>query len=852
MVTTANDPSTKLARSIELSRKVSKAFQTRAQLAQERFTTRVQKALNEQMTGGWQPMLPWDFATSWARYAVDAGQRGVLFWDALRQRGNNFNEHAREGLRPVLHFQYEMVLDGRTLDQRVNYALVRITPPAGVTTDPKRRPYIIIDPRAGHGPGIGGFKDDSQVGVALAAGHPVYFVIFFPEPEEGQTLLDVCAAEQVFVRKVRELHPESLKPVIVGNCQGGWAAMMLAASDPRDTGPIVINGAPMSYWGGAWSEGEGDNPMRYAGGLLGGTWLASLTADLGHGKFDGAWLVQNFENLNPANTFWDKYYHLFANIDTEAPRFLEFERWWGGFYLMSREEIEWITRNLFVGNKLWSGRSPSGQTFDLRDIKAPIILFASMGDNITPPQQAFNWVADIYGSTEEIKARGQVIVGLLHQDVGHLGIFVSGKVAKKEHAQIVSVLESIESLPAGLYGMQILESKGADGTVRYDVQFVERRLEEVMERLNRFKRADEKAFEAVTEVSEFNQRAYELFARPLVQAMSSETMAKVGRELHPLRLQRWAISDQYNPWLWWLGPTAEAVRAQRKAGADNEAGDATRMMGDHNPWLWWLRPLTEAAKGQSPSVGEPGDVARMMMDYNPWLWWRRPLTEGAGARQPIVGDHEPARRIERMMAEATSAALDYYRDLRDAVSEAAFFLTYGNLFSIYLADKPRGTGREPGQAPADARELPYVKEALASIEEGGYGEALARMGALINADGETIPLAHLELRRDLLEDYAAFLPPVPREQMRRIRGEQDIVVRYEPERALDTLPKLLAAPADRERAIELLTRLLADPRVVTRRWTEGQVSRAEAVMRAIGADPSPLLRLARRGPIRAA
>ena len=72
-----------------------------------------------------------------------------------------------------------------------------------------------------------------------------------------------------------------------------------------------------------------------------------------------------------------------------------------------------------------------------------------MGDNITPPQQAFNWVADVYGSTDEIKARGQVIVGLLHQDIGHLGIFVSGKVAKKEHAQIVSVMESIEALRPG-------------------------------------------------------------------------------------------------------------------------------------------------------------------------------------------------------------------------------------------------------------------------------------------------------------------------------------------------------------------------------------------------------------------
>ena len=160
---------------------------------------------------------------------------------------------------------------------------------------------------------------------------------------------------------------------------------------------------------------------------------------------------QNFENLNPANTYWEKYYHLFDDVDDEAQRFLEFERWWGGFYLMNEEEIRWIVNNLFIGNKLSQGeaRLGPGRYFDLKSIKQPIIVFASMGDNITPPQQAFNWISDIYSSTEEIKANGQTIVGLIHEDVGHLGIFVSGKVAKKEHTQIVSVLKYIQELPPG-------------------------------------------------------------------------------------------------------------------------------------------------------------------------------------------------------------------------------------------------------------------------------------------------------------------------------------------------------------------------------------------------------------------
>ncbi|HME91523.1 MAG TPA: DUF3141 domain-containing protein, partial [Myxococcaceae bacterium] len=380
-----------LARTQELSARVAQLFRKRAEIARQRFNDRVRSAwekYREDLAA--KPRSPLELWTDWARYGIDFAQRSILFWDTMRQRGNQYLQHERAGKPPVLHFDYEMVLDDRTFRRPVNYALLRIKPPEGVTVDPKRRPYMIIDPRAGHGPGIGGFKDDSQVGVALRAGHPVYFVMFYPDPQPGQTLLDVCEAEAAFVRKVRELHPDSAKPAIVGNCQGGWAAMMLAAANPDDTGPIVINGAPMSYWGGAWSEGEGDNPMRYAGGNLGGSWLASLAADMGNGIFDGAWLVQNFESLNPANTFWDKYYHVFANADTEPPRFLEFERWWGGFYLMNREEIEWITKNLFVGNKLWKGGTPGvgGNQFDLRAIKAPIVLFASMGDNITPPQQA--------------------------------------------------------------------------------------------------------------------------------------------------------------------------------------------------------------------------------------------------------------------------------------------------------------------------------------------------------------------------------------------------------------------------------------------------------------------------------
>ena len=208
------------------------------------------------------------FANPAVDYLTDAFQRSVLFLDVLRQRGNQYREHAARTAPHVLSFNFEVVMDGRQLERPVNYGLVRIRPPEGVELDPMKRPFVVVDPRAGHGPGIGGFKAESEIGAALHAGHPCYLIGFLPEPMPGQTIEDVTRAEAKFLQRVIELHPQADgKPCIIGNCQGGWAVMMLAALYPELVGPLIIAGAPLSYWAGV----HGKNPMRYTGGLLGGS-----------------------------------------------------------------------------------------------------------------------------------------------------------------------------------------------------------------------------------------------------------------------------------------------------------------------------------------------------------------------------------------------------------------------------------------------------------------------------------------------------------------------------------------------------------------------------------------------------
>jgi hypothetical protein len=256
-------------------------------------------------------------------------------------------------------------------------------------------------------------------------------------------------------------------------------------------------------------------------------------------------------------------------------------------------------------------------------------------------------------------------------------------------------------------------------------------------RLNRHQRLDEKPFEAVAAVSEFNQRAYELFLQPSIQATSDEFTATMMRGLHPLRVQRWALSD-FNPWLAWLPGAAQLVKENRQA--------------------------------------LPADNA--------------------------------LRRAEASLVDLASATLEYQRALVDAFTEVLFFHVYGNLFSLFIAD------REPAPAaqPTDPRELPIVKEALASIDKGGYPEAFARVGFLVTRRGD-VPLSRLETGQQMVKDYKEFLPAVPLEQMRRVAGEQEIIATYETDKAIATLPALLPERKDRERLLTLLERLENDPRV---------------------------------------
>jgi pimeloyl-ACP methyl ester carboxylesterase len=688
------------------------------------------------------PSIAFDWMKEANEYWVDSIQRWILFMDILRKRGNNYFETIKKGEPPVLAFDYKIILKGQTFKRPVNYDLAMILPRETDTIDTERRPIVVIDPRAGNGPGIGGSKRDSEIGDALAQGHPVYFILFHPEPVPGQTLGDVEKAEIRFIEEVARLHPKAEKPAVIGNCQAGWAVALLGADRPDLTGPLVLNGSPLSYWSGI----QGKNPMRYAGGLLGGIWLISLLSDLGNGKFDGAWLEENFESLNPGNTLWTKQYNLYSNVDTDEEKYLTFEKWWDGYSEMTKEEMHSTIENLFVGDKLEKGKLSLDRKkiLNLKDIKKPMLLFASEGDNITPPQQALDWIIKEYSSVKEIKALGKVIIYMIHPDAGHLGIFVGSKVAQKEHNEIIKSIDIIEALAPGLYEMIIVDKGKKAGVSDYDVRFEERDIKDLMA-LNEGKeemKEEDADFNRVAAVSEMNDWLYNTFVSPWVKMLSTESSAEIMKQLHPLRVNKYIFSDKMNPFMLIFKILAPIVKKNRSP------------VSPDNPYLALENKFSDnivSILDSYQNIRDHFDETLFFAIYdNPWM-------------KLLYPDTSQKR-------------------------------------------KPRKE-QEKEEMKEDVQIQKDKKHWYSVMEKGGYEEGIIRIVMALEDSDHAIDRDVLYRDERLLESSAKF-KRLNKKDFMHITQEQSRILQTDEDKAFTSLAKLIKSPKDRKSALTVAKKII--------------------------------------------
>ena len=188
-------------------------------------------------------------------------------------------------------------------------------------------------------------------------------------------------------------------------------------------------------------------------------------------------------------------------------------------------------------------------------------------------------------------------------------------------------------------------------------------------------------------------------------------------------------------------------------------------------------------------------------DFNPVMWPVAAMAQTVKANRKPAEPGNPWRKMEAVSAEVITASWNLFRDMRDAASESLFFQIYGSMLALGASGDVKPG--QPEEAKPDTRELPFVKEALAQIEKGGYPEALARIGALMGQYAGPIPLDRLAMTDEFIQSDKV-LSKMSEDEARRLRSEAGVMVLLETERTLNALPKLLSKKEDRERVIRIL------------------------------------------------
>ena len=125
--------------------------------------------------------------------------------------------------------------------------------------------------------------------------------------------------------------------------------------------------------------------------------------------------------------------------------------------------------------------------------------------------------------------------------IGHLGIFVSGSVAKKEHDQFASNIDLIDALPPGLYEAVMTPKDPDDPSAElilgdYLLCFEARSLDDIRALGSNSAEVD-REFATVARLSDINLGLYRTFVQPWIRAWVNESSAEWMRRCHPLRMQ---------------------------------------------------------------------------------------------------------------------------------------------------------------------------------------------------------------------------------------------------------------------------------------------------------------------------
>jgi hypothetical protein len=142
--------------------------------------------------------------------------------------------------------------------------------------------------------------------------------------------------------------------------------------------------------------------------------------------------------------------------------------------------------------------------------------------------------------------------------------------------------------------------------------------------------------------------------------------------------------------------------------------------------------------------------------------------------------------------------------MRDAMQEMTFHMIYSSPFMRMIGAE--GLAKRHEAVADNLLDLPEVHEALEHLEDGGEAEGAIRMLELLSGARGYVRRTRLERE---LQIFATEEPFSSMDETKRAKliHAQSLVVQFAPEKAKDSLPRLLKTPEERERALDLVMRV---------------------------------------------
>jgi poly(3-hydroxyalkanoate) synthetase len=334
----------------------------------------------------------------------------VVMAAALAETGSEIAAHNLEfaeeeirihdHLRPKLATPNSVRLDLRTMVLR-DYG----TPGAGL-------PTLVNAPYAGHTAMIADYhKGQSLVETLMANGIGHVALTDWKSASEDMKDFEIDNYLEEMLAAIDDLGG---RVNLVGLCQGGWVAAMLAARFPDKINSLVLAGAPID-------TDAGNGPIKRMVHRSPAAFYEDLVA-LGGGLMLGKLMLQGWKNMHPVQHYVRDQIDLYEHIDDPAYVAKEetFSRWYenpidlpGRWYLQ-------VINQLFKENRLAKGTFVGlGRRIDLGAITCPTYLLAGADDDITTPEQVL--AAQGLIGTPKDRIETKTVPG------GHIGLFMGAR-----------------------------------------------------------------------------------------------------------------------------------------------------------------------------------------------------------------------------------------------------------------------------------------------------------------------------------------------------------------------------------------------------------------------------------------